>query len=160
MRVNLFPLALILVTDAMPDGVAGDARGPVVRIGAKQHARGDEGLLQHELEHVRQFYRMWLFGAIVNAPFAAWLALHFASPLSPLQAALAVGISCLAMHPLLYLRFRVYREQAEVDAYRAQVRYPDGKGGQLSLDGAAERLARERYGLGITTEEAMELLVG
>lgn len=160
MRLRIFPLALLIVTDAMPAGVAGDARGPVVRIHPDMWTRGDEGLLQHELEHVRQFYRMWILSTIVNAPLAGWLALHFASPLSPLQAALAVGISCLAMHPLLYLRSRTYRELAEVDAYRVQMRYPDGKGGQLSLDDAAARLAGPRYGLGITAVEAGELLAG
>ncbi len=71
MRLRFFPPALVAVTEAMPDGVAGDARGPVIRVRANHWARGDEGLLQHEIEHVRQFYRMWIIGAIINAPFAA-----------------------------------------------------------------------------------------
>ena len=34
---------------------------------------------------------MWLLGAIVNAPLAAWVALRCGSPLSSLQVAFAVG---------------------------------------------------------------------
>lgn len=101
---------------------------------------------------------MWLLGAIINAPLAAWLALHAGSPLPPLQAGVAVGIACLAMHPALYLFSRAYRELAEADAYRIQMRYADGKGGQLTLDDAAARLAGPRYGLGITVDRAKTLL--
>ncbi len=62
------------------------------------------------------------------------------------------------MHPALYLFSRAYRELAEVAAYRVQMRYPDGRGGQLTLDNAAARLAGARYQLAITVEEARELL--
>lgn len=46
---------LTFYTDRLPDGVAGKANGPIIRIRPKY--RGDMGLLAHEREHVRQ----WLF---------------------------------------------------------------------------------------------------
>lgn len=151
--------ALIRVTGSIPTGVAGDARGPVIRIRAELWARGDEGLVQHELEHVRQFYSVGLIAAALNAPLAFWLAWTVGSPLPPWQAALVVGIVSLAMHSALYLASRAYRQTAEVAAYRVQMRYPDGKGGRLSLDDAAARLAGARYGLGITIDQARALLL-
>lgn len=158
MKLRLFQTALLLVTETMPPGVAGDAHGPVIRIRADLWARGDAGLLQHELEHVRQFWRLGIPVMIVNGLVAGWLALQFGSPLLPLQAGLTVGIFSLSMHSILYLVSRGYREQAEVDAYRTQMRFPDGKGGQLTLDGAATRLAGDRYKLGITIDQARALL--
>jgi hypothetical protein len=149
---------LVLLTDTMPAGVAGDARGPVIRIRADLWARGDEGLVQHELEHVRQFYRLGMLAVIFNAPIGAWLALHFGSPLLPTQAGLAVGIASLSMHSILYLASRAYRRLAETTAYQEQMRWPDGKGGKLSLEDAASRLAWTRYDLQITIGQARELL--
>ncbi len=62
------------------------------------------------------------------------------------------------MHPVLYLFSRAYREFAEVAAYRVQMQYSDGKGGQLTLDDAAARLAGPRYGLGMTVAKMKEVL--
>jgi hypothetical protein len=51
--------ALVFYTDRLPVGTAGAANGPVIRI---RHKYGDpkglhdEGLHQHELEHVKQWY--------------------------------------------------------------------------------------------------------
>ena len=52
--ISLFPLALILYTDSLPEGVGGCANGPVVRIRPKY--RDDEGILHHELTHVWQYW--------------------------------------------------------------------------------------------------------
>ncbi len=46
--------ALVFYVSSLRDGVAGEARGPVVRI--LEIYRGDRGLLEHELVHVRQFW--------------------------------------------------------------------------------------------------------
>ncbi len=43
-----------IYTDDLPDGVGGEARGPVIRIRTKY--RQDEGIHAHELEHVRQWW--------------------------------------------------------------------------------------------------------
>ena len=54
MNINLFPPALIFFTDNLPDGVGGRANGPVVRIKTKYER--DFGMIEHELEHVRQWW--------------------------------------------------------------------------------------------------------
>lgn len=55
-------------------------------------------------------------------------------------------------HALLYLFCRVYRQWAEVRAYRVQMQYG------LPLDDAALRLTSNRYNLGISLEEARAVL--
>ncbi len=47
--------ALVFYVSSLPDGFAGKANGPVVRI-LESH-RSDAGLLAHELCHVRQWWR-------------------------------------------------------------------------------------------------------
>ena len=46
----------IVYTDRLPGGVGGLEVGPLVLIRPKYRDRGDEGLHQHELEHVRQWW--------------------------------------------------------------------------------------------------------
>ncbi len=58
---GIFP-ALVFYTNRLKEGFNGVANGPVVRI--RPGRKDDEGLLQHELTHVRQFYR---FGMIFPA---------------------------------------------------------------------------------------------
>ena len=54
-------LHLIIYTDLMPDRFSGYTLGPMVLI--RPSKRHDVGLLQHELMHVKQFWRTWgLFG--------------------------------------------------------------------------------------------------
>ena len=52
--ISLFPPALILYTDNLPEGVGGCANGPVIRIRPKY--REDEGIHAHELTHVWQWW--------------------------------------------------------------------------------------------------------
>lgn len=54
-------LHLIIYTDLMPERFSGYTLGPIVLI--RPRCRDDQGLLQHELVHVRQFWRTFgLFG--------------------------------------------------------------------------------------------------
>jgi hypothetical protein len=46
---------LVFYVDSLPNGFGGMAHGPIIRI--LERLRGDEGIRQHELVHVRQ----WLF---------------------------------------------------------------------------------------------------
>lgn len=46
----------VFYTDRLPGGVGGRAIGPVVQIRPRYRERGDEGIHQHELEHVRQWW--------------------------------------------------------------------------------------------------------
>jgi hypothetical protein len=54
MKISLWPLALIFYVDTLDEGVAGQARGPVVMI-RKEYAK-DVGLEMHELTHVVQWW--------------------------------------------------------------------------------------------------------
>ena len=47
---------IVIYTDRVPEGSAGCANAMIVRIRPKY--KGDEGLLQHELTHVKQAYRL------------------------------------------------------------------------------------------------------
>ncbi len=48
--------AIVILTDRVPAGSVGCANAMIVRIRPKYE--GDEGLLQHELTHVKQAYRL------------------------------------------------------------------------------------------------------
>lgn len=94
----------------------------------------DEGLLEHEKLHVKQ----WYGGVLLGLP------LFFIHPLLAL-----VGIG---FHGLAYKLLRPYRQWAEVSAFKKQL--------ELSpehLDFLAKRLA-EDYNLSITEAEAKELI--
>ena len=156
---------LISYTDALPLGVAGDARGPFIRI--RKSYEADEGLYQHELRHVKQWAIVGVALGAINASIAwlLWSATVAAVPtiggLTPLQAAGVLGFAAfVAGHGVLYSCTRAYRQAAEVDAYRTQMRFPNGRGGQLSLDKAAELLKRPNYDLDITFAQARILLRG
>lgn len=46
---------LTFYVDTLPDGFQGKTNGPVIRI--LKSSQGDEGLYQHELTHVKQWFR-------------------------------------------------------------------------------------------------------
>jgi hypothetical protein len=62
--------AMILYVDTLPDGFAGKANGPIVRI-LETH-RGDAGLHAHELCHVRQWWRTLGLHGILYALFDSY----------------------------------------------------------------------------------------
>jgi len=158
-----FRWPLTFSSEGLPEGVAGDARGPVIRI--RKGYEADEGLYQHELRHVKQWALVGLVLGTLNA-LAAWListawsaTLAPIGGLTPTQAAATMGFAAfVAGHGALYLFTRAYRLAAEADAYRAQMRFPDGRGGQLTLDKAAELLKRPNYRLGLTFAQARNAL--
>lgn len=135
---------LVIYTDRLPDGVAGAANGPVVRI--RSAYRSDAGLHAHEYRHVQQ----WYLASVMTALLQAVLVLVCGGVQDTL---LALWPAALASHSLAYLLWPHYRLWAEVDAYRAQMRYG------LSLDAAAARLASPVYGLGLTPARARSLLL-
>lgn len=47
-------LYITIYTDKIPPNSAGCANGPIIRI--RPEKKGDEGLLAHEIEHVRQWW--------------------------------------------------------------------------------------------------------
>jgi len=135
---------LVIYTDRLPDGVAGAANGPVVRI--RSAYRSDAGLHAHEYRHVQQ----WYLASVMTALLLAVLVLVCGGVQGTL---LALCPAALASHSLAYLLWPRYRLWAEVDAYRVQMRYG------LSLNVAAARLASPVYGLGLTPARARALLL-
>ncbi len=131
----------VFYTDKLPEGVGGDAHGPVVRIRPKY--RSDEGIHRHELEHVQQWWVVSLVSVVL-------LAVVFGMSM--------MVLSAIGVHSLLYMLVRPYRQWAEVRAYRIQMRYPNASGVPLSLDSAALRLTNVRYKFGLTVEQAKQLL--
>ena len=55
MKLYKSPLAVLVATNWLPQGIAGIAIGPLVLLMRKRFS--DEALRAHELVHVRQFYR-------------------------------------------------------------------------------------------------------
>jgi high-affinity Fe2+/Pb2+ permease len=60
---------------------------------------------------------------------------------------------------LLYLGVRKFRAWTEARAYAEQMCWPNGKGGWLSLDNAAYRLALPQYNLRLTDVEARKAIL-
>ena len=134
---------LVIYTDRLPDGVAGAANGPLVRI--RPAYRSDAGLHAHEYRHVQQ----WYHAAAMTAAMLACLAMASGLPWWQLLPLLPAS---LASHPLAYLLWPRYRLWAELEAYRVQMRYG------LSVDLASARLASPVYTLGLTRAQALALL--
>ena len=64
---GIFP-AFVFYTDNLAEWQGGCANGPVVRIRTK-YKDVDTGILQHELTHVKQFYRMLGFHGLLYLLF-------------------------------------------------------------------------------------------
>ena len=148
MKINLNPLALVLYVNSLPAPKAGEAMGPVVRI-VKDYV-GDEGLLAHELEHVRQFWTLFFFFGVL--PFAAnWIA---GSPLGNLGTLLlALGVSA---HAALYLLVPRYRLWAELRAYSVQLKHMEPREHYAAKYGT---YIAEHYRLNISANEATSRLL-
>lgn len=134
---------LVIYTDRLPDGVAGAANGPLVRI--RPAYREDAGLHAHEYQHVLQWYQA--------SAMAALLLIGLALACGDMQGRLlALWPATLGSHPLAYLLWPRYRLWAELEAYRVQMRYG------LDADTAAARLASPVYALGLSPARARALL--
>jgi hypothetical protein len=115
-------------------GAAASTRLCVIFI--KPEYRGDEGLYQHELMHVKQ----WAFVSLVSA-------LLIAAVYWPL-----VGMA-MAVHPLVYAMSRSYRLCCEVQAYKRQLKYyPDDR--TIKFTGYIVK----HYGLDISHQAVEEML--
>jgi hypothetical protein len=138
--VFLFCPALVFFVDSFSEAwKAGEARGPLVRV--RSTSQDDKALVEHELEHVRQWYTWVSVSAIV-----AWALFNNAAYW---QYALAMGVS---IHGLLYRFVDSYRQWAEVDAYKVQAENCD-----TPLSVFATYIATD-YDLPITAEAALQLL--
>ncbi len=129
-------------TDDIPVGFGGQAKGPFIRIAHRYLY--DQGLLEHEKTHVRQWWG-WFLGVTLLALAAALL-------LAP-----GIGLPFLGwapfMHQVIYRCCRPYRQWAEVRAYRIQLR----TGHYASAEFAVDALAF-KYRLRLTKAKARALL--
>lgn len=137
---------LVIYTDDLGADFGGTAKGFVIRI--RPEYRGDQGLLRHELEHVRQFWRVGLAMTALLCAAVFGLDLHPAWLIS-------VAAAGMSTHDLAYSSSRRYRLWAEVRAYRVQMRYPDATGGYLSATVAAQFLAQPKYRLDLDYPAAL-----
>lgn len=120
---------------------AARAVGPVIIV--RPENRGDNGLVAHELAHIAQ----WAVGVFLGV-LAAFLAASQGCPVWPHIAGASIGL-----HSLAYLAIPVYREWAEVAAYRRQLPcYPDDRRDLFA------GFISARYGLSITKAEAFNKL--
>lgn len=134
---------LIKYAKELPNGFGGTVQGPLIKILPKY--KDDIGLLEHEKVHVRQWYAWLAIGLLLST----LLTLLVSPSLWPL-----CGLAPL-LHSLLYKFVRPYRRWCEVQAYRKQI----AVGGYASTTFAVIALV-EKYGLGLSVDEARALLVG
>lgn len=105
----MYPLTFFV--KSLPPNIGGCANGPVIRILEKY--KTDEGLYKHELEHVKQWFRL----AVLSVPLAYGL-LHFG-----LFDFMGLALLPLAFHTVLYKLSTAYRLWCEVSAYKVQAQY-------------------------------------
>ena len=96
----------------MAEWQGGYAKGPYIQL--REKYRTDEGILQHELTHVKQFYSTILIGLLI-ALVCYLIGFEFI-------ASLMIGGS-FGIHAFLYLFVQKYRLWCEVSAYRVQNKY-------------------------------------
>lgn len=137
MKLNTSPPALVFMVDSLPPDTGGCANGPVVRLLKKYE--NDEGILKHELEHVKQFWFLTIAVCLIILAVTTFLRL-------PIYYA-ALGIST---HGLLYLFVKPYRYWAELKAYAVQLVYSKDKEKDTELFGGFIATA---YKLNKTKEE-------
>lgn len=135
-------------TDKLPSWQAGNARLFLITLRkGKEH---DIGLLEHEKCHVRQWWALFLLMSLIG-----WPALYFFSG-DPVMMPVSIAITGLApaLHALLYLLVRPYRQWSEVQAYKTQV----AKGNYRDNSFAVRALMNPKYKLNLTESEASKLL--
>jgi hypothetical protein len=137
---------LVFYTDTLPDHVAGRSKGLFVLI--KPRYREDEGLIQHELEHVRQFYRP------IGAALLAGAMLSIIYPLLALPIMYAAALTGMLFHVLAYKLIDAYKLRCEATAYWIQSRYYSDN--RLPL---FARFISANYGLDISQAGALNALL-
>lgn len=111
--------------------------------------RGNQAIVEHEKEHIKQWWLTTFIGFLVLG-FAAHIAANYMLvDLGPWAGLVFIAPS---LHGILYLMLRRYRRWAEVRAYRVLVAYrPD------QFENYARALA-DHYRLGIDLPTARGLL--
>ena len=107
--------------------------------------RGDEGLLAHEYEHVKQWYLCLAIGLLC----AAGVYFLFGN----LLVSLVIAAVSVSLKGILYSYVTSFRKWAEVKAFKRQIAVTEGD----HRDFFAAALA-DNYRLNITSNEALRLL--
>jgi hypothetical protein len=107
--------------------------------------RGDEGLLVHEYEHVKQWYLCLAIGLLCAAGVYFLLGNLIAS-------LFLVGVS-ISLKGILYTYVKPFRQWAEVKAFKRQIAVTEGDHRAFFATALADN-----YKLNITFNEAMRLL--
>ena len=102
----------VFITDDMPEWVGGYSKSAGVFVRPKYIEEGDHGIINHELQHVRQFWQLILLSLAIGG------GLYYAgSELWKLMP--AVGVFA---HMSLYRFVPRYRLWSEIDAYKQQIK--------------------------------------
>lgn len=143
MKIHLNPLAISIIVDKLPNNFGGISYGPFIGIIKKYE--NDEGLMQHELTHASQFWKV----GILFSSFVLFIlsCLHF--PVDYLWYSL-LGFF---LHGFAYLLFDKYKLFCEVKAYKEQLKYYDTDKTDLFVE-----FISTKYGLSVDKEEIKKLL--
>ena len=139
-----FP-AIIFYTDKLPEGTGGCANAFIIRIRTKY--RDDEGIHQHELFHVRNWFANTLLSLIVIASLSFFLL--------PQPWTWATLTLCLFVDSILYLIPR-FRQWEEIAAYKVQLKYPPATDDRDYYSALYAGFISEDYGLSISPEEVLK----
>jgi len=107
--------------------------------------RGDEGLIVHEYEHIKQWYLCLAIGLLCAG------VVYFL--LGNLIASLFLASVSVSLKGILYTYVKPFRQWAEVQAFRAQIKVTEGD----HKDFFSSALSNN-YKLDITHNEALKLL--
>lgn len=140
-------LYLTRYTNRLPSYQLGNAR--LFLITLRNDQKGNDHVLAHEVEHVKQWYMM--FAPLIAV---AMFMLYFSADLMAVNAGyVLLGLS-IALHPLLYQYNRQYRLFCEVKAYKAQI----NAGYEVHL--AVRSLMHSSYRFNLHRQDALKLLTG
>jgi len=117
----------------------GMTKGPIVWI--REDMRGNLAVLEHELVHVKQWFAVSMLGLVWAAGCYLLGHMQYAH----------FGILSLALHSLLYTLIPAYKQWAEVQAFRTQIKF----GGDAYS--CATALSKD-YGLKLSVTSALKLL--
>ena len=144
---NFIPVPLI-ITDDMDQNTGAYALQSKIYVRPKYIIKRDEGIINHELVHVRQFYRPIIIAMLLSVPM---LLIPFFWPF--IMLILFVGYKT---HTWLLTSSRTrnwYVLRCEVEAYRKQLQYYSNDRSELFA-----KFISAGYGLNISQEDALKLL--
>lgn len=145
---GIIPVPVFVTDWGLGPTVGGCANSFIIRIRPKYIDRKDEGILNHELNHVKQFFMPLLISLSIFA--ALWVWLGYISEYS-----LFIIMAGYSFHGLMYLLVKPYKLWSEVTSYRVQAKsYPNY---EEKLEEFAGYISKY-YKLDITPENALKEL--